>query len=80
MKRAISVFAVLVFSALSCGLVWAQGGTAQISGTVKDQTGAVLPGVEVTATQTATGIARNVVTNETGSFVLPNLAGRSLPP
>ena len=31
--------------------VWAQS-TAQISGTVKDQTGAVVPGVEVSATQT----------------------------
>jgi hypothetical protein len=53
--------------------VWAQA-TAQIAGTVKDQTGAVLPGVEVTATQTETGIARSTVTNETGSYVLPNLA------
>src|SRR5262245_32251297 len=48
-------------------------GTAQISGTVKDQSGAVLPGVEITATQTETGIARNTLTNETGSYVLSNL-------
>src|SRR5262249_37476686 len=34
---------------------------------------AVLPGVEVTATQTATGIARSGVTDETGSYVLANL-------
>src|SRR5881394_797154 len=54
------------------GLLWFQA-TAQISGTVRDQSGAVLPGVEVTATQTDTGIARNTVTNETGSFVLSNL-------
>src|SRR5262249_35734715 len=47
--------------------------TAQISGTAKDQSGAVLPGVEITATQTDTGIARTAVTNETGSYVLPNL-------
>src|SRR5207302_10485416 len=47
--------------------------TAQISGTVKDQSSAVLPGVEVTATQTDTGISRSTVTNETGSYVLPNL-------
>src|SRR5438094_10664766 len=62
-----------VISLLSCSSIWAQA-TAQISGTVKDQSGAVLPGVEVTATQTDTGIARSAVTNETGSFVLPNLA------
>jgi hypothetical protein len=52
---------------------WAQA-TAQISGIVKDSSGAVLPGVEVTATQTETGISRTTVTNETGSYVLPNLA------
>src|SRR5678809_1055804 len=62
-----------VISALSCTSIWARA-TAQISGTVKDQTGAVLPGVEVTATQTETGIARSTVTNETGSYVLTNLA------
>src|SRR6185295_3278259 len=57
---------------LASGMVWAQA-TAQISGTVKDQTGAVLPGVEVTATQTETGVARTAVTNETGSYLLSNL-------
>src|SRR5207253_8966250 len=51
---------------------WAQS-TAQISGTVTDQSGAVLPGVEVTATETQTGLTRSVVSNETGSYVLPNL-------
>src|SRR4030095_582932 len=48
--------------------------TAQISGTVRDQSGAVLPGVEITATHTDTAVARTAVTNETGSYVLPNLA------
>ena len=70
------VVTVLGIGLLVCTLLsadgWAQA-TAQISGTVRDQSGAVLPGVEVTATQTATGIARNTVTNETGSYVLTNL-------
>src|ERR1700740_1120521 len=57
---------------ITCANVWAQA-TAQISGTVHDQSGAVLPGVEVTATQTDTGITRNTVTNETGSYVFSNL-------
>ena len=61
-----------LFLSITSTVVWAQS-TAQVSGTVKDQSGAVLPGVEVTATQTATGLARNVVTNETGSYILPNL-------
>src|SRR5579864_7392604 len=53
--------------------IWAQA-TAEISGTARDQSGAVLPGVEIKATQTETGAARETVTNETGSYVLPNLA------
>src|ERR1700751_3778183 len=65
------LFAVLV-SILNCGNVWAQT-TAQISGAVQDPSGAVLPGAEITATQTDTGISRMTVTNETGSYVLPNL-------
>src|SRR2546422_2889724 len=47
--------------------------TAQISGVVTDQSSAILPGVEVKVTQTDTGITRSAVTNETGSYVLPNL-------
>src|SRR5213594_1544105 len=65
-------FFAILFSSLTCGAGWAQV-TAQISGTVKDASGAVLPGVEVTATQTATGAMRSAVSNETGSYVLPNL-------
>src|SRR5690349_17975877 len=65
-------FFAFLFSCLACGAGWAQV-TAQISGSVKDASGAVLPGVEVTATQTATGLVRTVVTNETRSYVLPNL-------
>ena len=61
-----------VFSVFTCSAIWAQA-TAQVSGAVKDQTGAVLPGVDVTATQTDTGFKRSAVTNESGSYVLTNL-------
>src|SRR5262245_42800689 len=64
---------VLLVLMLGCVLVWGQA-TAQISGTVRDQSGAVLPGVEISATQTDTGIVRTTITSETGSYVLPNLA------
>src|SRR5262245_21839026 len=53
--------------------VWAQA-TAQLSGTVTDASGAVLPGVHVTATQSDTGVARTTVSNETGFYSLPSLA------
>ena len=57
---------------IMASLVYGQA-VSQISGTVKDQAGAVLPGVEITATQTDTGIARTAVSNETGNYVLSNL-------
>src|SRR5213594_242574 len=68
----ISFLFVLLILVLSAGAAWGQA-TAQISGTVRDSSGAVLPGVEITATQTDTGIARTTVTNETGFYVLPSL-------
>src|SRR5687768_9709124 len=73
MKRIlIGLFVGLMVPALTCGNVWAQA-TAQISGTVHDPSGAVLPGVEVSATQSETGISRPTITNETGFYVLSSL-------
>ena len=46
---------------------------AQISGVVTDESGGALPGVEVTVTQTSTGLTRFVVTGAGGEYVLPNL-------
>jgi carboxypeptidase family protein len=73
MKRIVVFLFVAWLSPMTCATVWAQA-SAQINGTVRDQSGAVLPGVEVTATQTETGIIRSTITNETGSYILPNLA------
>src|SRR5262245_15818370 len=63
---------ILLILTSGYALVWGQA-TAQISGTVTDQSGARLPGAEVTATQTETGLVRMVVSNETGSYVLLSL-------
>src|SRR2546427_3360245 len=49
------------------------GATAQISGTVKDLSGGVLPGADVTATQTETGFKRTVITDGAGAYTLTNL-------
>jgi hypothetical protein len=46
---------------------------AQISGTATDQTGAVVPGVEVTVTQAETGVKRSVVSDSAGLYEIPNL-------
>lgn len=72
MKRLLLSVLITFISVGASVNVWAQA-TAQVSGTARDQSGAVLPGVEVTATQTETGIKRTTVTNETGTYVLSNL-------
>jgi hypothetical protein len=51
----------------------AQVATATISGTVTDNTGAVLPGVTVVVQNQDTGISRTVLTNETGHYSAPSL-------
>src|SRR5712691_11120622 len=66
-----TIATALVVTTMSAA-VWAQS-TAQINGAVRDQSGAVMPGVDVTVTQTATGLMRTAVTNETGSYVFANL-------
>src|SRR5438093_13759547 len=74
MKRiAAYVLTALFGIAVVAPTAGAQSTTAQISGTIKDQSGAVLPGVEVTVTQTATGAKRTAVSNETGNYVLASL-------
>ncbi len=46
---------------------------AQLSGTVVDESGGALPGVEVTVTQTSTGMTRFVVSGSGGEYVFTNL-------
>jgi hypothetical protein len=72
-RAAAYVLTVLLTVSFVEATVWGQATTAQITGSVKDQTGAVLPDVEISATQTATGAKRTAVSNETGSYVLPSL-------
>ena len=51
----------------------AQFDSAQVSGVVQDTTGAVLPGVDVTLVNVATGQERRTVTNEAGLYTFPNV-------
>src|SRR4051794_5358550 len=55
---------------LAASCLLAQGGeSTEILGVVEDSTGAVVSGVEVTATHVATGQSRKVVTGESGLYV-----------
>src|SRR5262245_59327912 len=73
MKRILFTAFAGMFVFLATGVELHAQATAQISRTVRDQSGAVLPGVEVTVTQTETAASRTAITNETGSYVLSNL-------
>jgi len=64
----VSVFVLVLTSSAA----WAQA-TAELSGRVTDESAAVLPGVTVAATQTATGFTRTVTTDEAGAWIMPNL-------
>ena len=48
---------------------FAQGGRAEINGTITDQGKAVLPGVNVTATNEANGLERVVVSGPEGRYI-----------
>jgi hypothetical protein len=65
----LAVVACLTFSSL----LSAQGTGGRILGLVSDPTGAVLSGVKVSATNDATGIVRDAVTNDSGEYVFPTL-------
>src|SRR5258708_18524101 len=52
----------------------AQITSATISGTIKDETGGVLPGVDVVVSNLDTGLTRSVATDSNGYFTVPGLA------
>ncbi len=72
MKTPLKTVSVFLLLLLVHTTAWAQA-TAQLTGTVRDESGAVLPGVTVTVTQTDTGFTRTVVTEGSGAYIIPNL-------
>ena len=71
MKR--MLFAFVAFLLIGSPDVLAQLTTATISGTIKDSSGGVLPGVAVTIKHVETGITRSVVTDADGRYEAPSL-------
>lgn len=53
-----------------CGLAVGQNITATLLGRVTDETGAVLPGVQITVKNLNTGLTRDTITNETGDYIV----------
>src|SRR5690349_19286945 len=70
-RRMFLIFVSL--SLLAVNSLYAQLGTGTISGTVFDQTGAVLPGAKITVTNTGTSFTRQTISSETGDYSLSGL-------
>jgi protocatechuate 3,4-dioxygenase beta subunit len=63
----------LLYPVLFSATAFAQSGNATLNGTVTDATGAVVPNAHVTATNTATGVAKSVDTTSAGLYVVTAL-------
>ena len=66
-----AILAVLWICVVAIG-VFAQA-NATVGGTASDTTGALIPGVRITAINVNTGVSLNVVTNESGSYQFASL-------
>lgn len=66
MRSILASIPALVF--LAGTPVLAQVGQTELVGTVRDGTGAMLPGVTITATQQGTGVSRTVASDEQGRY------------
>src|SRR6185503_13425040 len=71
-KRALLLGAVLALLSMA-DTARAQTATGQITGTVKDSTGAVVPGASVTVHSDLTGLTRTGATNPSGDYSFPLL-------
>src|SRR6202140_4647011 len=66
-------FAALVFSPLLPSTAYAQVAGATLSGTVADQSGAILPQATISIRNVATDITRTTTTSSAGFYSVPNL-------
>src|SRR5437870_13686833 len=72
MRRGIAL-TVLVLSLAWSENTFAQFGNASVGGFVQDPSGAYVPGVSITATNTQTGVVTTALTNEAGAYNIPSV-------
>src|SRR5687767_10866994 len=74
LKLRVPVYAMLLLCLLMASHADAQTFSgAQITGVVKDQSGAFLPGVTITAINAGTSLSRTTLSNESGVYTLPSI-------
>src|SRR5881396_3170753 len=75
--RPICVLLGLILSSVFSKPALSQGAEATLVGTISDSTGAILAGVTVTATNTATGRTRSSLSDDSGNYIMASLAASS---
>src|SRR5205085_11291515 len=72
--RRLTFLSLALAAVFTCaGAALGQGATGQITGTVEDAAGAVVPGASVTVTNIATSLQRQATTGGEGEFAVPLL-------
>jgi len=69
----ISALFCIILTALIALPVFPQASTSAVNGTVRDQSGAVIPGVTVTLTNTATNVTSTTTANQVGFFLFTGI-------
>src|SRR5258707_15312163 len=71
--RALRSIAIFLFAFCALDIAYGQTQEGRILGTVTDQSGGLVKGAQVTITNTDTGVARALETNDAGDYVAPSL-------
>src|ERR1043166_1821843 len=67
------VATIVVFVALGTCLAFGQTSTASILGVVRDASGALIPGVNITVKHTESNYTRTIISDERGAYKVPLL-------
>ena len=68
-----SRWVAFLWFALLMSPAWPQSSTGTVSGTVRDQSAAMIPDASVTLTNTATNFVYRTKTNQTGFYLFPGV-------
>ena len=72
-KQSIPIFSAVFAMLFMCAALYSQTTTGRILGTVRDQTGAAVVGAGVVITDIERGGSQNLVSDNAGAYVAPNL-------
>lgn len=73
MPKELLTFCSILLFLTAVLLAQSQARTAELSGTITDESGGVIPGAQVTAENLETGLSRSVITGEDGIYRIPLL-------